>query len=680
MGYKFLLVGVNEYISQEYTDMKSAENDVNEFGEFIEKYFEYDNLELVKGKEATLKRIDVELRSLFNKCEADDVLVLYWAGHGDYLRDNKGYLITYDSTSDLHLKNKVSMEWLSELINESKSKSIIVFIDCCYSGYLTRSNKIENEMSINGVGKIIITASRNGDKAYHDNYNGLFTKNLLVVLDEYINSQNYNEIDVTMLYSDIVKYLELEQPKQVPTLKANIEGRFILRVKSKNSFFRGGEHSYPVTNSWTDQKSVIEKLTLAFKRNDSLDQKHFMNKIKDYIEVELPAGNVERIYNGTEKSGESFYVEIDWLDWIHHSPLQPNNHFLLSCRSRDEVEKMSDNKSRIKIRVVLEENNDEPFIKQIYAYFEEKKYLLSGLLQSNEYMEINHKNHRGLRLALTENSLLSVDVSEDGGLKLFVSSLHALSESNCYIIPLDEKKLKEIIDIEFSYINSSWIFYVCTTGGNYFAYIFDIKTLELLELDRSSTEFRVYLLNNDKYLKFNKGIVELKIKNDSIQSYIFSKKLFSFKKLPSFVRHISENKVGVTIYNDFYEIEINQNSMTVTKKEEVSSVISLVNDNLLISKNYREFVLYDSNKKQSNTITISEEMEAMDFSIRNGVFLGTSHRLNTEDISCIKYFNLLNRGEDYLLRGNKKIIFIEFNESRTIVAAISQEGTILIWK
>jgi formylglycine-generating enzyme required for sulfatase activity len=77
-----LLVGINEYEHQTLKKLAWAENDVVELGEELGKKNAGYEVVLLKGSEATKKKIEGELKRLSRKCGKGDTLLVGLAGHG----------------------------------------------------------------------------------------------------------------------------------------------------------------------------------------------------------------------------------------------------------------------------------------------------------------------------------------------------------------------------------------------------------------------------------------------------------------------------------------------------------------------------------------------------------------------------------------------------------------------
>jgi Caspase domain/RNA binding activity-knot of a chromodomain len=87
----------------------------------------------LQDKQATQARIDAAFTEQLKKLSADDLLIVYYAGHGSKSDDgNDVYLASYDAGDDE--VDGWSVNSIPGKINASKCSRVLWFIDCCYSG------------------------------------------------------------------------------------------------------------------------------------------------------------------------------------------------------------------------------------------------------------------------------------------------------------------------------------------------------------------------------------------------------------------------------------------------------------------------------------------------------------------------------------------------------------------
>ena len=74
------------------------------------------------------------LSSFFHDRAPDDVLLLYYSGHGILSRGNRLFLATSGSNLDTPRTRSVSSQEVRDFIEDSRAQRQIVVLDCCHSG------------------------------------------------------------------------------------------------------------------------------------------------------------------------------------------------------------------------------------------------------------------------------------------------------------------------------------------------------------------------------------------------------------------------------------------------------------------------------------------------------------------------------------------------------------------
>ena len=91
----------------------------------------------LKDQEATLSRIKNKFMALLAKMAKDDLLFLYFAGHGAKDKQGKPYFICYDAKAGKLNDTAWSLSSIFDSIRTGfKGRQAILTADCCYSGGL----------------------------------------------------------------------------------------------------------------------------------------------------------------------------------------------------------------------------------------------------------------------------------------------------------------------------------------------------------------------------------------------------------------------------------------------------------------------------------------------------------------------------------------------------------------
>jgi S-DNA-T family DNA segregation ATPase FtsK/SpoIIIE len=108
--------------------------------------------------------IERSVERMFRTAKPGDLLLLYYSGHG--IRDAMGrlHLAVWNTEPDLLHSTAVSASFIKELLEETQASSVVILLDCCYSGAFSSGLKsradvdLERELKA-GSGVYVLTAS-----------------------------------------------------------------------------------------------------------------------------------------------------------------------------------------------------------------------------------------------------------------------------------------------------------------------------------------------------------------------------------------------------------------------------------------------------------------------------------------------------------------------------------------
>ncbi|MGI5455683.1 caspase family protein [Streptomyces sp. CA-249302] len=87
--------------------------------------------------EGTSQELREALDAFFGQAVRGDRLLLYYTGHGLLDAQNRLHLCTRDTTVDRLRTRAVRHSYVTELMDECAARSIVVVLDCCFSGHAT---------------------------------------------------------------------------------------------------------------------------------------------------------------------------------------------------------------------------------------------------------------------------------------------------------------------------------------------------------------------------------------------------------------------------------------------------------------------------------------------------------------------------------------------------------------
>ncbi len=275
-----LIIGNNEYRDPHLHQLAAPEVDAkavakvlydNSIGGFekvkIEKIEDTDrtiiNLEDAQNKEQV---VDIEeminrpflevhrrISQLFDqKRKKDDLLLLYFSGHGILDEDGQLYLAVNNTEKELLSATAIPAYQIKNLMDRNLSNRQILILDCCHSGAFARGGKGEIGRSVNteeafkgnGSGRIVLTASDatqyawEGDRLIGDVKGSIFTHYLVRGLETGEADINGNgNVNIDNLYQYVYENVISVGNKQTPKKWSYIpqEGEMII---ARNPFFR----------------------------------------------------------------------------------------------------------------------------------------------------------------------------------------------------------------------------------------------------------------------------------------------------------------------------------------------------------------------------------------------------------------------------------------------------------
>ncbi|MBW7453728.1 caspase domain-containing protein [Paenibacillus sepulcri] len=348
IAHKAFLVAVDNNISPSFPDLPNTMNDVREVKRLLMETPSYFRITDVQEFTGTISRkaiIAAALKEFFESATNEDVLFLFWAGHG-YLHQGEGYLVPVEGEPQKTDESMIKMADVKSLIDNSNAKVIISFFDTCHSGSIARSQDILRGLTLTGSGKIIIAACQSHQSAYDRNGHGAFTDYLIQGLSGMAANSN-GIIDVYNLYSFISTKLsnEFQPGVQVPVLSSStvtgqpIEIRRILtRVDEKQSAELSPEThvdnsgmSYWIGNissefdNFSEVRSGEYKLTMSNPPSEVENEFRKLNEQKNTVGFAVRnQACLVRVVNlniTSGSSGEKMEVELHKVEGNHESAM-----------------------------------------------------------------------------------------------------------------------------------------------------------------------------------------------------------------------------------------------------------------------------------------------------------------------------------------------------------------------
>ncbi|MEM1204968.1 MAG: caspase family protein [Acidobacteriota bacterium] len=149
-----LLVGIDRYPGHgPEAQLQGAERDVEQMADLLTDRFGFpaQGLRLLRGEEASRRRIVAAMEDLVETVGKGDVVAFHWSGHGSRITDREGdepegldeTLVPVDSSREgpcLDITDDEIRWWLARL--EARGGLVTLILDCCHSGHAHRLGRL----------------------------------------------------------------------------------------------------------------------------------------------------------------------------------------------------------------------------------------------------------------------------------------------------------------------------------------------------------------------------------------------------------------------------------------------------------------------------------------------------------------------------------------------------------
>jgi Caspase domain len=195
---------------------------------------DFDVTLLSNEPESVLRR---RIAAFFGDRARDDQLLLHFSCHG--LKDDSGQLYFAASDTEVgHLDaSAIAAEFVSRQMARSRSSSVLMLLDCCYSGAIARGltfragDTVDVNDHLGGHGRAIITASSameyafEGDDLSGEGQPSVFTSSVVKALRTGEADRDQDHwISVRELYDYVRDEVRELTPNQRPNMLSHLEG------------------------------------------------------------------------------------------------------------------------------------------------------------------------------------------------------------------------------------------------------------------------------------------------------------------------------------------------------------------------------------------------------------------------------------------------------------------------
>jgi uncharacterized caspase-like protein len=124
-----------------------------------------ENLRLLTDDEATVESILGSIAAAAGNCTEDDILIVFFSGHGEREKDIF-FLLPVEAESDRLSATAVSATQLRDALGKCQARGVLIILDCCRSaGFAENADSFFRTLGSQEF-RILLSASRAGQNSY----------------------------------------------------------------------------------------------------------------------------------------------------------------------------------------------------------------------------------------------------------------------------------------------------------------------------------------------------------------------------------------------------------------------------------------------------------------------------------------------------------------------------------
>jgi hypothetical protein len=225
--YRALLIGNSTYPADEH-NLQTLKGPVKDIAVLNRALSDRDtglfaDVDVTLLPEATSTRAVRALGTFFTTADRDDVLLVYFSGHGKLDQLGRLHLCMNDTETTNLLSTAVSSVRINEFADASRARNVVIILDCCYAGAF-RGGEFGDTVA--GPGRYVMTSCRGtqlANDATVDNGTSFFTQHLVGGLLHAADQDNDGYVSFSDLYAYVDRCLR-EDGKQIPQRRVDGDG------------------------------------------------------------------------------------------------------------------------------------------------------------------------------------------------------------------------------------------------------------------------------------------------------------------------------------------------------------------------------------------------------------------------------------------------------------------------
>ena len=226
--YRALLIGNSTYPADEH-NLQTLKGPVKDIAALNRALIDpgsglFADIDVTLLPEATSSRAVRALGRFFGTAGRDDVLLVYFSGHGKLDRSGRLHLCMQDTESTDLLSTAVSSARIKEFADASHARNVVIVLDCCYAGAFRGGDL---GAAVAGPGRYVLTSCRGtqlANDATVENGTSFFTQHLV---DGLVGAAADQDGDGYVTFSDLYAHVDRQlraAGKQIPQRRVDGDG------------------------------------------------------------------------------------------------------------------------------------------------------------------------------------------------------------------------------------------------------------------------------------------------------------------------------------------------------------------------------------------------------------------------------------------------------------------------
>ena len=172
-----LLIGISEY-KQELGALPAAVKDIKAIKRVLDnsEIGDFDEVKILENPDPQFMRYEIE--TFFLDRRREDLLLLYFSGHGIKDDKNKFYFATTDThksaKGELIRSTAIPASFVHDVMNNSRAKRQVIILDCCFSAAFDPQLILRDDGSLNlqeelgAEGRVVLTSSSSTQYSFEE--------------------------------------------------------------------------------------------------------------------------------------------------------------------------------------------------------------------------------------------------------------------------------------------------------------------------------------------------------------------------------------------------------------------------------------------------------------------------------------------------------------------------------